>query len=993
MDLDDRKDEADPFVVRDLWPTSALLDFSSGSLFAPPSLDDVPERLVQEQKASDAFTTHLNIAGDANGLLSPADVLQLPALNHIQIDQIASLPSGTNGEHQDDDLWSLHKDLLETEEPSKHITWEAFNQPTTAPIASVTPRPMFLSEAGDRALDAAFAHRAKCEDVAAPTVVRAGPLLNALRALGLGRSSLIFPFEHGKLVSAIDKAAVSGHSLEASSSLIEAFLSLGNAFLDLRHFAEKACSSTATAPSTVALARAIDETLDGLEEHVTKAQRQEMGFIGLQQLYSRPREVVDALANLVENIETQGIQNDQHHVLAAVLDCAQCKESEPFYLQAIFRDILKRVGQPIIEAMCRDLGVADKLPATLEQEDDPFPDSEALSRLLSSADRQQANRTRLCVEFVQRDMPDHPAAQPSQFGIRAPPAEWCLEWEDIARVEHNAHAFEQSLLDAIRKYSDRPGDNIVSDRTTVKTPRHAQDEDVFLWEVDEGLLQESIRELDSELETPRPDGQRTTASTVMEACSASSPPHPGSPFDWPPIGLTPSVSISPMLTVQHRIFSYLTLHSIIHRHELHLHLQVHRTFSLFSSGTFANRLNRVLFSLDTQSSARQRGVFRTGGTMGLNLASGKRRAWPPASSEIRLALMDILNECWIINGQSEAQSNTHGRLKGSGPPVDQQSQDVFRPSSNSLLMSLPGNLSFAIRTIPEEEIPRILDPHGLHALDFLKLSYTPPPSLAAVFTPESLDNYDRVFAMLLRLLRIQFVVFNQTPLDLRLLTRHHSPDLDILRRLQHSSTHLVANLVEHFTLYGIDAPWLHLQRRVAALAAAVASPVPPDVERSPVGRSLAEIALLHERTTSRIAGNLLVRRRQRKAADALEAVLGVVLSLARSVRERVEAREEVAVKDAVERPPSSKSDEDAVREFEYEDQEPASERSPERLQERFDAHLAAFFSECAKLARKVRLGEDAEGDDGARSAAQLLSRLDGTNGWVGKLLGEDIHFG
>ena len=103
----------------------------------------------------------------------------------------------------------------------------------------------------------------------------------------------------------------------------------------------------------------------------------------------------------------------------------------------------------------------------------------------------------------------------------------------------------------------------------------------------------------------------------------------------------------------------------------------------------------------------------TGEVMGLRLGTTHEERWPPASSELQLTLMGILNE-------------TYGKA--------QASQDSRRANEQAL----PGALSFAIRQLPEAEIDQVLDPNSLYALDFLRLRYTIGAPLDAIMTGDAL---------------------------------------------------------------------------------------------------------------------------------------------------------------------------------------------------------------------------------------------------------------
>ena len=108
----------------------------------------------------------------------------------------------------------------------------------------------------------------------------------------------------------------------------------------------------------------------------------------------------------------------------------------------------------------------------------------------------------------------------------------------------------------------------------------------------------------------------------------------------PPISLIPLLSFNPIIAAQGRIVNGTCMRMFFNSHKLRDHLSLQRSFHLLGNGVFSSRLSHALFDPELESAERHRGVARSGGIMGLRL--GGRDTWPPASSELRLALMGVL---------------------------------------------------------------------------------------------------------------------------------------------------------------------------------------------------------------------------------------------------------------------------------------------------------------------------------------------------------------
>jgi len=314
-----------------------------------------------------------------------------------------------------------------------------------------------------------------------------------------------------------------------------------------------------------------------------------------------------------------------------------------------------------------------------------------------------------------------------------------------------------------------------------------------------------------------------------------------------------------------------------------MHLELLHSFQLCQSGTFSTRLSAALFDPEAEITERQKHKMRSGGAgMGLKLGSGERREWPPASSELSLALRDVLTDSW-----DGPQTSFH-------PENAQAEPNPTQSFTHNKSATLPGDLSFALRTdLQPSEIDSILDADSLHALDFLRLNYTPPPALRIILAPSTLAMYDRIFRLLLRLSRLNFalgLIFratvvgqrgqNGTAIDTNISTIH---------RFRNRAVHFMQTLTSSFIQSGIARPWQKLTHYLDALSTFTAGTTPQTIMSNVTSTfTLAGLAAAHHTALDTITAALLLRKRQSKAATTLEAAMADVLAFATLLRDEAE---------------------------------------------------------------------------------------------------------
>jgi len=317
----------------------------------------------------------------------------------------------------------------------------------------------------------------------------------------------------------------------------------------------------------------------------------------------------------------------------------------------------------------------------------------------------------------------------------------------------------------------------------------------------------------------------------------------------PPISITPVLSFSHIFSAQAKIINTACLNMLFKEHKVREHLSLLRKFELFGDGVYSSRLSHALFGDELDGTEKRGGVHRTGGTMGLKL--GSRDSWPPASSELRLALMGVLNE-------SFNNTQTKGGIHHAGKDGD-----------------LPGGLSFGVRDMTVEELERCMNPNGLEALDFLKLQYKPPPPLDAIITTTALYQYDRLFKLLLRVLRMLSVV-NKLFRDVTSRRSHwHTVD-PVAQKFRIEAHHFVDTVCSYMFEAGVGSAWRKFEDKLQDIERKLDSP-DPDLGAEGIER----LRVYHEGILDRIMFATLSRKRQAPVMKLMEDIFTSILTFAK----------------------------------------------------------------------------------------------------------------
>ncbi|RDI81021.1 L-arabinitol 4-dehydrogenase [Venturia inaequalis] len=838
-----------PFKVN-LWEPSSFFEESPvGPTLFSTTLDVSPAKLENPY-----FTDALD-----------ADSLKLPDLDNFHYGPLSdlTLPEGSilssdsepTPEVQEEDIWKIAVEIGLVARDIKYYTWEGFqHQEYKEPCSP------YISEAGTQTFDAAVQLQAgKKEAVSTQNVIKSDPFLQSLFALGLGRSSVLFTYD-GKLDSfmpVFDQSATTGFSRAISKSLVDDILACGNGIRHLKNFIHKTYGNGKAFAAKIALANAVDTTLSALEAHLSDRLPHTHSLLQLQEAFSRPRRVVSEIEDVVTSMTTAR----SNEVMASLLfERCQRSEQEPEWLRSVLSQFLARVSKPWLETAEEWIGVRDasftksgheeelftfvgreETEVTRGAELDHVYRPEAMPSLMSPEDGQRLFEVGRSLRILRVHHPEHPLSH-AGLPVQAPPLKWAFDWREIESIVDKAKAYEEALAEAVREYGTSHAKPLRQSRKLQS--QHSGDNtspDVFAFPGVEmfntpALMASLPDELMEIIATSIVSKPSEVASDIVDFS--------------PPISLAPVLSFNPLLAAQSRLVNAASLRLFFRSHHLRAHLNLQRNFHLLGDGVFIYRLTAALFDPNLSTTERQLGVMRSGTGMGLRL--GARGTWPPASSELRLALMGILTDCYHDGRASDSLAT----------------RKIELPGSKS---DLPGSLSFAIRHLDEKGAEKILDPDSLHALDFLRLQYYAPPPLGAVLTPASLDKYDDIFKFLLRLSRLVFVVGH--------LPKHFQHPQQ--RRFRMQVTHFVTSCATYFFDTGVGETWDVFTAYLNDLEQRLAEEDEAQELGTRVMEGLDDLRKQHEICLDRMTFALLLRHRQRKVLAIVEDIFGVILEFAK----------------------------------------------------------------------------------------------------------------
>ncbi|KAK0942186.1 hypothetical protein LTR29_006267 [Friedmanniomyces endolithicus] len=828
--------EYNPFAIDDTWWCSPLQLLSEKEcLFNPPEF----ELPVLDSESTDsvwsASTLDLPELAAQNG---DQHEISLEVLDNPEQPEHLR-PASAEGKYPDiqHDIWNLGLGDVEDIKLTQLYTWEAFDKKSVPN----TTRTAYLSEAGSEAFDAALS----LEQDHKPTgVLPRDVSLRALCSLTLGRSSIFFQWDEieQSFTQTLNGTPTAGFSSLASASIAAELMEYAAIYRKLQDFSSYDKPRAVASPVVVALQRSIASILEAVEEQNLAQMSSLRSILGLQDIIERPRQLLRLLCSLRDAVSDH---TTDETAISSLSDTVHAIVATGSDFAGVLTAVLTRACRPWLESMAVEVGLIYHLHGSPQLAKRPDIEGRTFDasvptdctaeiqddRLLTADDRTLFNETRATVNLLRFYLPDAvqcadglvalSTTRPDKYGFPSPDNE-IQEWPQLGELVRNPQSGEPlseqdnwASYEAIRyRMSEAPG--------------------AVRWNSGDTVY--------------------ATAITVLATSDDMAPTHEDGlnlehlqrPFDI----LRPAIEAQ-ACRVNRVLLQYLSKDCGLRKH-----LDLQRAFHLLDSGQFVSRLSTALFSAETQSAERRRGMMPTAETMGLRLGVKPGQRWPPASSELRLTLAGLLSEVYHDS---------------STMPKQGVAQD-----------DLPGGLSFAIRELPEAEIELVMtDAGSIYALDFLRLQYAAPPPLDSILTPSAMQKYDDAFRFLLKMVRAVYITARMGKNDTR--ERHRSREV-LSARFASEAHHVTTTLMSYFMDVGISAPWAELQASLDAAEEALSADMPVTV-------GVNVLRDMHHRFLDTVRDRLFLKRKQQAIRVAIEGVLTAVLTGAASLQSEAERGE------------------------------------------------------------------------------------------------------
>ncbi|RDA88092.1 hypothetical protein CP532_5275 [Ophiocordyceps camponoti-leonardi (nom. inval.)] len=731
----------------------------------------------------------------------------------------------------------------ETQKPSRRkigfSSWGSFHSGAFA-----DHQPTLISESGPVAYDALLHLTTDCD----VPLVQTRTYFSCLSALAVGRNSVLFTKDDKKQTfrPSLPVMRISGYSRQVLEGVQDQALCCGKHVLRLRAFAQSAYARS-SGRCEVALASSIFQVLQAVERKLTSDGLRPCSLLQLQASIREASATLDPLIKLVSRLP-RGCSDED--LVSLVFDTASAVDDDQDFTRATMREILRRVSAPWIDSLEEWIGTGpdkgsfptkhDKgekkgfIKVEAEEDQDGFGfrlDYTKVPGFMPNDLMEMIFEAGRNLRFIRRFHPHHPLARQNVIESACPPkAEWLYDWQSILELESRVSQYRDNLRHALREGGCSAEPSVEADVPSTGN----------FFSLDQDGMRESKERLNQAMAEPWP---RDSLDEILherffnrprgvDVDEAAITPH------W---SLLPTLSFGSIVSAQAEALNRECLRFLFDTHDIRGHLRLQRDFHMLGNGVFCSRLSSALFDPDLESAERRAGVARQGGVMGLRL--GGRDTWPPASSELRLVLIGVLSESY--------RSQQYGA-----------NMDRHDP--------LPGDLSFSVRELSAEEIEKCMNTDSVEALDFLRLSYATPAALTGIITPANLQRYDDIFRLLLRVLRVLFVVNQQWR------CAGNEPS-----RFAREAHHFVSSLASYLLDTGVAVPWKALERRLVQMRTDV------DDESTTKPQGPDQLGEAHSQALERITSALFLGERQKSALKLLERLLGTALTHAKLTRLRV----------------------------------------------------------------------------------------------------------
>lgn len=591
------------------------------------------------------------------------------------------------------------------------------------------------------------------------------------------------------------------------------------------------------------------------------------------------------LAYIDEIVERIGSARSDENLLSELYSFLQDHQNSGTDIQNVGFELLAYVSKPWLESISRLLGIDQNIAfddgdnlryisligdesgrnggASDIQGSGPLIQLNSIPSFIVEADAVALAETSRSVRLLREHRPQHPLVRSKElYSVNRCTLEWQFTWRDAERIAIQAKEYERSISETIRDFHTLNS----SEEPSFVSMERSQPKDFELSVFPKETIEAQIATSISEIEMPATwtPSRMNPLEQAVARCIDFRETAVDTQFD-PVLSLVPQISFNPIISAQSRLVNHACLRLLFKEHKIRLHFSAQYCYSLFGDAIFAARLSHALFDPEMQSAERRKGHSRSG-VSGLRL--GSRDTWPPACSELRLALMGILTDSFWYTDHTDISTSPN--------------------------IELPGGLSFAVREMSESDLERCMDPDSIEALDFLRLQYTPPALLDVIFTPSSLAKYDSLFKLLLRGTRMLYAVnqFFRDTADRRL--HQHRIEI-IIRKFKWEAHHFVSTIYSYFS-DGINACWDIFSQRLSEIEGQL------DKYDSQHHEGLHGLRDFHEKVLDRMMFAVFLRKRQEQVMRLVEEIFGIILIFARLLRNRHEGNlEDTRIEDAYRR--------------------------------------------------------------------------------------------
>ncbi|KAJ5901991.1 hypothetical protein N7495_002519 [Penicillium taxi] len=864
--------EPDPFSSQSLWRLSRFSIEALQPLEALPwnsDLSAIPKDCFQglpEKNASTDPIWKLNLFSSDLGSPDSIDSVVDPS-----IDSESDAPEVCSQDPvEENDIWALNILQDDTAAIIPLKSWEKFLEPTFQEPVSA-----YFSESGAKGFDAALVHKSESHGRnITGRLVQENVFIRCLLRLGLGWSSPFFRYNQQTMAfeQHLQDIRVSGVSQLILNSIIMNALQCGTNMQRMRTLTQNSPTKTQDLSSVFSLRGAIAVIIYNLEHQISAHSSQIVSLLQTTILFTRCGDLVGALVDIAAAAEKA---NSDAQVISTVMERATFLAQKYDWMENLVQEIVARVTSPWFGFVEGWIGLRSE--------------ESALNELISS-DRtfvrmkQFANRSRLKIgpsrvqytydedhmpsfipvdqaqiifesgrslRLLKKSHPNHPIARHDVISRTGALRLVCATtWAGVDRIQQKAFEYEGKLRVEILKYLKKEPTKPMTESENYLDHQKLQNHDIVkqtfeLFDInDENIVSGSA--MDQKALASENVGEMLQRARNLDYWS-----------DDREITLGPEMvsalylSIAPVISSQAQLIDFSCLHHLFKEKKLRDHLSLQWRFQLLGDGSFASNLSHSLFDPEMESGERKSGVMRSGVHTGLRL--GNRDNWPPASSELRLVLMGLLGDCYFSEeGQNKSDTT-------------QTQRDT----------ELPGDLSFSIRELTEEEVLLCKDPSAIEALDFLRLQYKPPEAINVLITTQSLEKYDLLFKHLLRLLRMVSVVKGLV----RDSTSRGSLSGDtrnVFQRFRVDAQHFILAFSDYCFQVGIGSTWSRFQDTLANIEQCLdRGDIDGTIETA---HSVSRLHDYHEDMLDQMLFALFLSKRHAPAAQLLKNIFSTILA-------------------------------------------------------------------------------------------------------------------